>query len=385
MKLFSCTITIMQSIITNFFIRHNRKESMLLSMFYAYFFMLSIFIIISLWIGQYQDVVINFITIILSVVILKKYQQSKNLRTTAIWILILMEIHSGIMIGSNHPDNVSIIFPFIFIAPFFFFFTMKEALWATLIQFFYWGVVTAITLTLHPEFHVLITPIAYINNMNVTFIVMAIGIFYQLITEISYKKLQQADEEKEQLLQIIHHKIRNNLNFVSSLLGLQIRHIHNHPEQDNIEILKDTKGRIQSMALSHNALYDANDIIHIESKKYIQNLMNIVSEIYKTDVKLRCKTNNIYFLEETTHKIGLILNELFNRSLKNSTQKREIVVDISQKGEEYLLLYQDKDLNIKIQEQSFGERLINIIAEDMDAKIETQNNKGMMYKVRFNL
>ncbi len=375
----------MQNLITDFYQKHDRKESMLLTLFYGYILMLGIFSIISLWVEQYQDILINFIAIILSVILLKLYIRNKNLRTTAILILIVMELHSGFMIASNHIDNFSIIYPFIFIAPFFFFFTIKEALWVTLLQFIYFGIIVAITLNINSEPHVVVTPITAINNMTNTFIIMAIGIFYQLTTESSYQKLQKADKEKDQLLDSIHYKIRNNLNFVSSLLGLQIHHIKKNPKQDNIDILKNTRGRVQSIALSHRALYSEDNIINIEIKEYIQNLINLVNEIYKTDIQLRCETNKIFFLEETTHRVGLILNELFSISLKNSTQKREIVVKISQKDDKYLFFYHDIDVNIQLQKHSFSQKLINLIVEQMNAKIEFSTSKGMVYKVWFSL
>ncbi len=365
----------------SFYEKHNRKESMLYSMFYAYIFMLGIFSIISLWVGQYQDILVNFIAIVLSIVILQMHLKGWSLKYTAVWVLIVMEIHSGIMIASNHSNNVSIIFPFVYIAPFFFFFTMKEALFATFLQFIYWLGIVSIALMLHPNFHAMIKPLTSINNMIVTFIIMAVGIFYQLITESSYQKLQEANREKEQLLQSIHHKIRNNLNFVSSILGLQIRHINRYPNQNNIDALKNTKGRIQSMALSHRALYDAGDIIHINSKKYIQNLFTFVNEIYERDIRLICKTNNIFFLEETTHNIGLILNELFQHSLKNSDKKREIVLEIAKHDNNYLLAYQDKDMSVKLHKKNFSYKLINLIAEQIDADIII--DESLICKVSF--
>ncbi len=375
----------MQNQITNFYQKHDRKESMLLSMFYAYIVMLSVFSVISSWIEQYQDIFVNLVAIVLSIILLKKYIQNKNLRTTAILVLIVMEIHSGIMIASNHPNNFSVIFPCIYIATFFFFFTIKEALWATLLQFVYFGTIATIVLNLNSEPHVVVTPVTAINNMTNTFVIMAIGIFYQFTTEISYQKLQKADKEKKQLLDSIHYKIRNNLNFVSSLLGLQIRHIKKNLKQDNIDVLKNTRGRVQSIALSHRALYSEGNIIHIEVKEYIQNLINLVNEIYKTDIKLRCETNKIFFLEETTHRVGLILNELFSMSLKNSTKKREIVVKISQKDDKYLFFYHDIESDIQLQKHLFSQKLINLIVEQMDAKIEFSNSKGMMCKVWFSV
>ena len=373
----------MQNLIINFFHRHDRKESMLLSMFYTYFFVLSIFIIISLWVGQYQDAVVNFITIVLSAIIFKKYKQGKSLRTTAIWILIVMELHSGIMIGSNHPDNVSIIFPFIYIAPFFFFFTMKEALLATLIQFIYWGIVTAITLALHPEFHVLVSTVSYLDNMTVTFIILFVGVFYQLITEASYQKLQDANKEKDKLLQMIHHKIRNNLNFISSLLGLQIRHIKKNPAFDTLETLKESRVRVQSIALSHKVLYNSQDMKHIEIEKYIKNLTTLVNGIYNKEVELICKTHKIILTEDLVHRLGLIINELLNKSLQNTQKKIEIFIEITQENEKYLFVYHDKLLSFEEKTESFGERLINIIVEQMQAKLKISKSDGVKYRVWF--
>jgi two-component sensor histidine kinase len=240
-------------------------------------------------------------------------------------------------------------------------------------------------MTLHPEFHILVSIVSLLDNMLVTFIILFIGIFYQLITESSYKKLQVTNNEKDKLLEVIHHKIRNNLNFVSSLLGLQIRHIQKHPEQDDINILKNARGRIQSIALSHRALYMARDVVHIDSYRYIQNLFTLVNEIYKRDVKLICHTNNIFFLEEMTHNIGLILNELIHQSLQESDKKREIFIELSQKNDKYLLLYHDRDISVKLQKEKFSYKLIKLITEQMDADIELLADDGVFYKVWFSL
>ncbi len=129
--------------------------------------------------------------------------------------------------------------------------------------------------------------------------------------------------EKEQLLKEIHHRVKNNMQIISSLLSLQSE---NTEDQKFITLIRESRNRINSMALVHEMLYQSDDLSKIELKEYIETLSSSVSSYALPNSDLEF----IYDIEAKVHfdidkmiPIGLILNEAISNSLKYAFPKKE--------------------------------------------------------------
>lgn len=129
--------------------------------------------------------------------------------------------------------------------------------------------------------------------------------------------------EKETLLREIHHRVKNNLQIISSLLNLQIRKID---DPKTIEVLKDCQSRVLSMALVHEHLYKGKDFSRIDLKNYIHSLGMQLSQSYGNAneiVRFDLNLPDIYVDINTAIPLGLIINELITNSLKYAFKGRK--------------------------------------------------------------
>ena len=92
-------------------------------------------------------------------------------------------------------------------------------------------------------------------------------------------QLKKAVQEKEILLQEVHHRVKNNMQIISSLLSLQAMHLD---DEEMIDLLRDSQNRIRSMAMVHEKLYMSNDLSHINMSEYIKKLVLTLFDSYST-------------------------------------------------------------------------------------------------------
>ena len=204
------------------------------------------------------------------------------------------------------------------------------------------------------------------------------------------KTLHKNIEEKEILLKEIHHRVKNNLNVISSLLSLQARTIST--KQNAIIAFEESINRVHSIALVHQKLYQSEDFSKIQFHEYIKILSNELINSYNIDKKISIE----YQLEPANFEIntaipcGLILNELLSNALKHAfigRSKGAIKIILkNQLNNKYLLSIQDdgkgiKDKDIIFNSSSLGMKLVQILTEQIDGTIEYHNNQGSIFQI----
>lgn len=140
----------------------------------------------------------------------------------------------------------------------------------------------------------------------------------QDITEriIADKQIQHSLKEKEILLREIHHRVKNNLQTISSLLDLQAESIK---DSAALEAFRSSQSRIRSMALIHERLYKSENLSRIIAQEYIKNLIDYLEATYDSqagNIKLKTNVQNIMLNLDTAIPCGLIINELVSNSMK---------------------------------------------------------------------
>lgn len=205
-------------------------------------------------------------------------------------------------------------------------------------------------------------------------------------------------KEKEILLKEIHHRVKNNLQVISSLLNIQSSYIK---DEDALDKFKESQNRVISMALIHEKLYQSKDFSQIDFSEYIIELVNSLFYTYNIDPQ-KIKAEFKVDIEKTDFNIdlalncGLILNELISNSLKYAFPgdrpgfisvyfKRE---EETIKGKYYRLVVSDngigisKDLDI-FNSETLGFQLVTTMVEQLNGKIKKSNDTGTSIEIDF--
>lgn len=208
-------------------------------------------------------------------------------------------------------------------------------------------------------------------------------------------ELEQSLEEKEILLKEIHHRVKNNLQIVISLLDLQVASI---TDTRNKEILAQSKARVYSMSLIHQKLYQSNNLAKINIKTYLEELFTYVFRSFQNlngTVDYRLSLMDYKLSITRAVPLGLIVNELLTNSFKygiseegNSRihvdlfkQKNEIILEISDSGKGF-----DEKNNKLDVKRSLGLFLVNSLTKQLRGKIERRYQNGyFVTQLRFSL
>jgi PAS domain S-box-containing protein len=199
-------------------------------------------------------------------------------------------------------------------------------------------------------------------------------------------------EEKEVLLKEIHHRVKNNLQIVSSLLQLQASYIS---DPDSLHIFEESRDRIKSMALIHEQLYQSNDLAQIDFPEYMRSLLSMVLSAHRTNrtrVETKLHVDPVSLDLDTAIPVGLITNELVTNSLKYAFAGRtvgEIGVRLtkSETGD-FLLMVSDNGVGFPEKfnfdkATSLGLRLVRILSKQMRARMEISNGMGTQFRLYF--
>jgi two-component sensor histidine kinase len=208
--------------------------------------------------------------------------------------------------------------------------------------------------------------------------------------ESTLTQLTAKNAENELLLKEIHHRVKNNLEVVSSLLELQSAQIDNPDIQ---EAMLASQNRVQSMGILHQKLYQSEHLAFIEMKNYFENLCeNILDSYNETDrIKVNIDMKEINLDVDTAVPLGLIVNELFTNSLKYAFPVgTKGIIKLSLKSLEngdFNLKVSDngvgKILNAKAKGTGFGTQLVDLLTRQIDGKLVQEVHNGTMISINF--
>jgi two-component sensor histidine kinase len=201
--------------------------------------------------------------------------------------------------------------------------------------------------------------------------------------------LNERNEEKDLLLKEIHHRVKNNLQIISSLLRLQ-----SHEIDDVIAKGKfiDSVNRIKSISNLHETIYQSDNIVSVDMNEYLKNLALSIIESYSLDkvIHLNIKSEPIDVDNDHIVPISLILNEMISNSVKHAfvnSKKGEISISISSLEEEnkYQLLYSDSGTWVESEtDNSFGTELIESLVDQLSGVIERKpSEEKSEYSIQF--
>ncbi len=199
-------------------------------------------------------------------------------------------------------------------------------------------------------------------------------------------------EEKEVLLKEIHHRVKNNLQVISSLLKLQAGYIR---DERILEVFKESQNRVRAMALIHEKLYQSDDLAKTNFAEYIRSLASDLFRSYSVNsrvIKLNLNVEDVRLSIDTAIPCGLIINELISNSLKyafSAGQAGEINIHLLSEAEDcYTLIVQDNgsgfptELNFR-NTKSLGLQLVCSLTKQLHGTINLDCDRGVEFKITF--
>lgn len=205
--------------------------------------------------------------------------------------------------------------------------------------------------------------------------------------------LTKALDEKDVLIKEVHHRVKNNLSIIYGLLELQMEYLTDERLKD---VFRDSQLRVHSIAMVHEKLYQSDNLSRIDAKKYIQDLVNVISESMidqDKNIDVNIDVDDIHLTIDQGIPCGLILNELISNAIKHAfTEAASGIVKISLKndGDKTILCVSDngkglpEDYKIGTTE-SLGHVLIEALTRQLKSSVEIFSNPGdTRFEIRFN-
>ncbi len=195
--------------------------------------------------------------------------------------------------------------------------------------------------------------------------------------------------EKEVLLKEVHHRVKNNMQIISSLLSLQAGSIEDPRVADLFEA---SQNRIRSMALVHERLYGTEDLSRVEIGSYIRSLANDIITSHGANVAVDVEADEIVFGLDVAIPCGLMLNELIVNAVKHAFpngRKGSLRITLSrQEDQRYLLTIQDDGIGLPpgvtpATTASLGMRLVKTLAGQLHGTVEIERKNGTIVTIRF--
>ena len=197
--------------------------------------------------------------------------------------------------------------------------------------------------------------------------------------------IQSKNLENETLVKEIHHRVKNNLQIIISLLRMQSMEMKS---EESKMYFTEAINRIIAIFLIHQKLYGEKELSKIDLKKYIEELVNGVISLSfdKNNIELFIKVNVKYLSLETIMPLGLLINELASNSLKHAFNDKDgqISIVINQTGDKFDFDYSDNGTwKTPVSDRvSFGVELIDILTDQMNGSKVLQTEKGTHYSFK---
>lgn len=245
---------------------------------------------------------------------------------------------------------------------------------------------------------------AFVRNIFIAGVILLIIIMALLLNQYRLKQrsntainkkneaLNKLVNEKEWLLKEVHHRVKNNLQTVVSLLELQSENL----KDEALSAIHESQNRIYAMSLIHQKLYQTDKIASINMQPYLQELMNHLQAIYNPESTINFDVQSAPIELDVSQAIpvGLIVNEAVTNSIKyafnHSISNPEIsIVLVQNKKHDLKLIIADNGVGLPLSFNindtiGLGYKLMNALAEDIEGKLAVESKGGTVIKVLFN-
>lgn len=362
----------------------SKKEILIAGFYISFLLILFLASMLDYMIADMVDFYIDIVLFGLTLVSAWYFSKSKNIEAANYFIAFITTLGSYIFLVTN--DYGVSVFHTMVPLGYFLLFSLSRSLFLVLIH-------TSIVIALYvyayqayPDNFALHHPPTLVSVAMATVLMIFFGIVYHFSVENSYAKLDKSNRQKEILLKEVHHRVKNNLNIISSMLGLQMLR-----EKDiNVkQVFQKNRLRVDSIAMVHEILYQHSDFETIDVHEYLDSLSSMVCEMSDEHISINLKDEVLALPFELVLKIGILTNELILNTIKHTSNEKtkEIFIGFHDEGEYYRYIYQDSgtekiDLSKLNDTKTLGLKLMYLMVEQLEATLELSGDRGLVYSIR---
>jgi len=229
---------------------------------------------------------------------------------------------------------------------------------------------------------------ALFNLGYTALIIYSFGLLYHLYILRTFEELDATNRQKEVLLNEVHHRVKNNLNVIASIIGLQSNRLEGREKE---ELLK-SKTRIESIALVHEMLYGCSDFENIDFYDYMHRLSRLLLSMYQeaSKIKVTINSDKIKLPLEIMIHLGIMTNELLTNSVKYAFGDggREINISLEFENDKFKFIYRDNGIGLPtldklLKSKSLGIRLVQLSAKQLGTEVLLSSQNGLQYEMEF--
>lgn len=244
-------------------------------------------------------------------------------------------------------------------------------------------------ITLERRKREIITIYIFVSVLTILVLIIGILLFKNIKNN---KKLNKQNQEKDILIQEIHHRVKNNLQFVSSIINMQL---NSNSDETQTYLLSDASRRIKAMVLVHEMLYQNSEKLGISIKKYLEELISSINNMVNSNsiqIRFNTKIEDHEFDIQSSIAIGIITSELITNSIKYAFHNVENPqIDILMKiapNNTIQFIHRDNGkgyIEINEERKKLGMRLIDIFSRQLKGTYHFKNENGYVYELNFKL
>jgi len=360
----------------------NRRNKLL---HFMYIICTIVFIFVS-FIDYYNenfiDATIEFFTLFFIIVLYIQLYMKKKYELASYFIVFLIAFAILALIHFNNFNNYSPVYLIPILLVTFFLFNTKRTLIINSIILIIFFIIFVINLN-SIENSIFLKNTESVINFFLMLAIMAVFVYFVELTRIeSYKMLLDVTTKKDLLYKEVHHRVKNNLNIVSSILAMQAQ----NEDKKVQKLIATSKTRIDSIAMVHSMLYVTNNLERVNAKEYIEKLVSHLKKTMSINIKIFKKIKNIELSLNEIIPLGLILNELLTNSFKyafNDKKNPQIVIVLRIFQKNVMLNYYDNGSGKKNENENLGIKLIRLNIKQLKGKLKIKNENGLLYKISY--
>jgi PAS domain S-box-containing protein len=204
------------------------------------------------------------------------------------------------------------------------------------------------------------------------------------------EKLKSSLQEKDLLLREIHHRVKNNLQVILSLLRIQSR---NMPDHNPITVLRECQNRIRSMALIHDKLYRSDNLARVNMADYIRSLMQVLPGSFDSSggIGIDLHMEDVYLGIDEAIPCGLIINELVTNCFKHAfpdSRAGRICICLLSAGRRVTLVIEDNGVGLPSSSEIRGKRsmglvLVDTLVKQLKGSMDMETGPGSRFRICF--
>lgn len=340
------------------------------------------------YLGRYHNALIELFVFVALLVTLWRLNRYQRMQEAAYSFLVITSVALLGLIYLNHFATMSVIFVLLLPLTTLLFLRLRVTIITAAILFMAFAGLLYFESLTNPQNLLVQDYNALLNLLYALLIVYTFGILYHLSIMKTFDELDASNHQKALLLSEVHHRVKNNLNVIASIVGL---HANMLTGREKEELVK-SKSRIESIAMVHEMLYRCDDFEHVDFAVYTRRLGELLLGMFtdKERVRITVEAEAQLLPLDVMIQLGIIINELVTNSIKYAFKEGEgrIVIGLKRLDGCCILSYRDDGIGVEdtqriLKGKSLGIKLVHLAVRQLNATMQMKSENGLRYEIGF--